>query len=117
MILSLGFVLHILVLFAAHIYEELPQFYETFLLLSSTKVSTCLQMYFSYDNVNDIEYLQSQGCDTMTIIESFEKAPIDNIISALESHADKIIFFEFYEHSKTGLKRCYLVGQLIAIER
>ena len=28
----------------------------------------------------------------MTIIESFEKAPIDNIISALESHADKIIF-------------------------
>lgn len=28
----------------------------------------------------------------MTIIESFEKAPIDNIISALESRADKIIF-------------------------
>lgn len=28
----------------------------------------------------------------MTIIESFEKAPIDNIISALETRADKIIF-------------------------
>ena len=54
-------------------------------------------MYFSYDNVNDIEYLQSQGCDTMTIIESFEKAPIDNIISALESHADKIIFLGNYK--------------------
>ena len=28
----------------------------------------------------------------MTIIESFERAAIDNVISALESHADKIIF-------------------------
>lgn len=33
----------------------------------------------------------------MTIIESFEKAPIDNIISALESHADKIIFLGNYK--------------------
>jgi len=28
----------------------------------------------------------------MTIIESFERAPLNNILSALESHADKIIF-------------------------
>ena len=33
----------------------------------------------------------------MTIIESFEKAPIDNIISALESRADKIIFLGNYK--------------------
>lgn len=49
-------------------------------------------MYFFYGKVNYIRYLMEKGCRIMTIIESFERAPIDNIISALESHADKIIF-------------------------
>lgn len=36
----------------------------------------------------------------MTIVESFERAPIDNIISALESRADKIIFLGNAERMK-----------------
>ena len=49
-------------------------------------------MYFFYVKVNDIRYIIQKGRAFMTIVESFERAPLNNILSALESHAEKIIF-------------------------
>ena len=49
-------------------------------------------MYFFYVKVNDIRYIIQKGRAFMTIVESFERAPLNNILSALESRAEKIIF-------------------------
>lgn len=49
-------------------------------------------MYFFYVKVNDIRYIIQKGRVFMTIVESFERAPLNNILSALESRAEKIIF-------------------------
>ncbi len=49
-------------------------------------------MHFFYVKVNYIRYIIRKGRAVMTIVESFERAPLNNILSALESHAEKIIF-------------------------